>query len=313
MEELRKIWNVQKSFNRNFVNFDNLTDEERQRQTKEYILHLFSETDEILREINWKMHRKKDIAVNKQNLTEELIDVFKYWCSILQLWDITPEEFVKEFHRKSSVVEQRYKQEIKLNLISDENVIGIDIDGVLADYPRSFINFISNELSIDFKDFSPKTHDLCNELGMFIKDKQKIVELKHKYRSSGYKRNIPVIKDAVFALKELKELGYTIVLLTARPYKEYPRMFADTMEWLDNNGFVYDAIIWDENKENKIIKQFPKMKFMIEDNLYNALKISEYGYKVILFNKTYNKNDDHVDNVFRVNNWIEAMEMIRDE
>ena len=274
MEELKKIWKKQRDFNKNFVDFDNLTLEEKQKWTKEYALHLFSEFDEVLREINWKMHRSKSINVERQNLVEELVDVFKYWCSIIQVWDISPEEFINEFDRKSLVVEQRYKQEMQLNLLEDKNIIGIDIDGVIADYPNSFIRFIEKNTGKDLSGFVMKRYALYDDLGAYIGDKELLKELKHKYRVSGEKRYINVIPGAQETIKTLKEKGFTIVLLTARPYKKYPRIFADTIEWLNKNNIIYDAIIWDENKEERILKEFPGMKFMLEDCFENAVKIS---------------------------------------
>jgi len=44
------------------------------------------------------------------------------------------------------------------------------------------------------------------------------------------------------------------------------------------------------------------MSFMFEDNLDNALKIANKGYKVYLFDKTYNQGLKH-KNIIRLNSW----------
>lgn len=86
---LEHLWESQKDFNQNFVDFDKLDFEKRQSLTKDYILHMISETNSLLEEINWKMHHKKSKDVNRRELILEWIDVFKYWLSIGLVWGIT--------------------------------------------------------------------------------------------------------------------------------------------------------------------------------------------------------------------------------
>ncbi len=101
--------------------------------------------------------------------------------------------------------------------------------------------------------------------------------------------------------------------MTARPYKEYTRLFADTIEWLDTKGFAYDALLWDEKKEERIMQEFPKMVCLIEDSSSNALKVAYEGKKVYLLNKTYNQGVSH-KNIIRVNGWENILEdLIGDE
>ena len=71
------------------------------------------------------------------------------------------------------------------------------------------------------------------------------------------------------------------------------------MFWLKNNKIKYDALFFDENKDEKIIQKFPKLNFMIEDHGDNALKIAKRGYKVFLVDKPYNRGIKH-NNVIRV-------------
>lgn len=305
MESLKKMWKLQKDFNKKVLEKKGAVNQ--QELTKEYILHLLSECDEILREINWKLHKKHNKVIDKNKLTEELIDAFKYWLSITILWDVSPEEFVKEFERKSQVVEQKFKQEMQLDLINDNKVIGIDIDGVLAKYPESFIKFIEDQEQINLNFFKFKRYDIYGQLSKFIDGGEKrMKELKHLYRLTGQKRFIEVVEGSVEGLKQLKMMGYSIVLLTARPYKQYRRIFSDTLEWLKENKFEFDAIVWDEEKEERIIKEFPKMKVMVEDVASNANKIARKGYKVFLLDKLYNQLPIH-ENVIRVKNWEEIL------
>lgn len=305
MEELKKIWKRQKEFNKKIGNYAK-SQQQKETLTKEFILHLITETVEVLNEINWKTHRKKQYdkynPIIKENLQEELIDVFKYLISIMQFWDMSPEELVNEFHRKSDVVEQRYQQEKQMSLLRTKKIIGVDIDGVLADYPKSFIDYAEQETGLKF---NIEKYNISGEMAKIIGE-EKAKAIKHKYRISGQKRFIPIIKGVQEGLKILKKKGYKIVLLSARPIKQYKRIFSDTIEWLQKNKLVFDAILWDENKEDRVIKEFPHMNFMIEDVLENANKIAKAGYKVFLINKPYNKGKIE-KKVIRVNNWEEIL------
>ena len=296
MDKTAKFWKIQKDFNKNFIkNFKN-----KEEHSKEMILHLISECDEFLREINWKVHREEDIKVIKSNLLEEWIDIYKYWLSLGLIWNFTPKDFETEFIRKSEVVEQRYKQEKKLNLNSGK-ICAIDIDGVLAKYPESFLKFAKKEFGVSW--------NINNVPDCFQRPSKLHNKIKDAYRQSGEKRNLEVIDGAKEMLKHFKKLGYTIILLTARPYKKYKRIFADTLEWLDKNDLIYDAIIWDENKNERVIKEFPKMKFMVEDSESNAVKIAELGYKVFVVDTPYPQKRHQHKNIIRVKN----LEEIQDE
>lgn len=309
MKELKKIWKKQLKFNSNFFDFRSASSEERQQHTKEIILHLISEADEVLRECNWKMHRKKSLVVREDKMREEIIDVFKYCLTLAQIWNIKPEQFVEEFYRKSDVVEQKYKQEFKLSLMDDNMVVGIDIDGVLAEYPEGFIKFIEKKTKIDLSKIKITSYNLYNIIGDVV-GVEKMKKLKHEFRMSGEKRNLDCIKGARQSMVQLKKKGYRLILLSARPYKEYPRIFADTIEWLNKNKIPFDAILWDENKEQRILREFPKLNFFVEDCLSNAEKISSLNKKVYLIDKTYNQGEIN-KNIIRVKGWKEIMEDLK--
>ncbi|NCC70307.1 hypothetical protein EOM09_01880 [bacterium] len=310
MEDIKRIWKVQQFFNNKvFPKPKNLKD--KQSLTKEFILHLISESDEVLREINWKFHRGNKKKINKDKLLEELIDVFKYNLSIMQFWDISPSEFYQKFLDKSEIVEQRFIQEKKINLLDDKKILCIDIDGIIADYPRSFINFIESKINkkviINFTEY--KLYDIIQKATGL--SKKKIEKLKHEYRVTGYKRNISLIKDAKKYINLLAK-EYTIVLLSARPYEKYPRIFSDTIFWLKKNRIKYNAILWDVKKEERMLKELPHTLYMIEDCGENAIKIAINKKKVILLNKDYNQNFKH-KNIIRVNTWKEIYKKIKGE
>lgn len=296
---LERMFDEQKRFNTNFVDFKNISEPDKVKWTKEYILHILSECDELLRETNWKIHRQEAVDnIIKSNLQEEIIDLVKYIFSIAILWDMDAKALFEEFERKSQVVAQRYAQEYSLKKITSEQIVGVDIDGILADYPFSFMQFVNKKMKTNFKREQIRDYDLKNNLGLTT---EQYIQIKDEYRQSGQKRFIPLVLGSVDLLKLLKSQGYTIILLTSRPYKKYKRIFADTQEWLKKHKLIYDAILYDEDKDVRLIKEFggQKVKFFIEDVLSNANKISDLGVKVFLVDKPYNQGAEAA-NVIRV-------------
>ncbi len=283
------MWDDQKRFNSNFVEFPKLDEKQKVVHSKEYILHLYSELDEFLRELNWKIHRKGKGEVILSNLKEEWIDAFKYWLSLGILWGFSPEEFLEEYWRKSAVVEQRHKQEIKWDL-SEEKIAGVDIDGVLADYPGHFLHFLNKELGTNHQLEGIRDYDIGASLQL---PRDLYEDIKDKFRQTGQKRYMGILPGAKDFLEGLKADGYGIVLLTARPYKKYKRIFADTQEWLKAKELVYDCILWDEDKCARLVREFGsgQVKFFVEDHIGNANKMSQLGMKVFLVDKPYNQGE----------------------
>jgi len=288
-----EIWEIQKKFNEEFYKYrgtsmDEFSIEQKQYWTKEIILSIISETIEVLNSINWKMHRKEEKEVILDNLLEELVDCQKFLLGLFQIWGFSFEDFKQKFKDKSEVVYQRWKQEIKLNLLKDEQKICIvDIDGVLANYHKAIVDFVNKELNANYK--FDELHKLRN-----YKD------LKHKYRISGIKRELELMPYAKELLDYLSSKGYKIVLLSARPYKKYVRIFYDTLYWINKNNLKCDALFFDEDKSDKIVKILPQANFIIEDDLNYANSLANLGYRVFLLNNEYNQGYINT-NIIRIN------------
>lgn len=291
-----------------------MSPEQRQYWHEKYSLLLNKELMELLEETEFKPHRKIEGKIVRSNLTEELIDVFKYWMCLCQVQGVNAQEIVDEYHRKSNVVKQRYFQEKVLKY--DNKIVGVDIDGVLADYPRSFVEFANKQLGLSLDCCNIVDYDVSRQYaektGVSINE---VIKIKHTYRDSGQKRFISVIEGARQFLEELKYMGYTVVLLTSRPVKEYKRMFADTQYWLAENKLHYDAILFDEAKGERLFKEFgkDKVKFFVDDVAGFANGVSNSGIKCYLLNKTYNSSLEIRERVIRVNTLEEILEQERNK
>jgi uncharacterized HAD superfamily protein len=287
MEELRKMWDRQSSFQSLVAGKLPATSEDR---IKEFSLCMFSEIGDLLNSVNWRSHRElPDKTIVTDNVLEELIDIWKYTLSLAIDWNITPEQFMDAFDRKSEVVEQRYIQENWWRRI-DKPIVGLDLDGVMANYTKGLIEYINKELHNDF-DTSVVYYRIEDHLSGV--SKEVFNKLLDGFRTTGQKRYLDIFPGAKRFVQLLRHNGYSVILLTARPYKIYKRMFSDTIYWLKKNNIEYDAILFNDDKGNTLINTFgaEKIRFFVEDNLRQANAISKKDVKVYMLNKTYNQGE----------------------
>jgi len=277
MDRLKDIFEIQKSFTEKFfekqgfsVN-DIVNDKELKiKWNKEYVLALSKEVYEVLDEIDWKMHTSKETEDVNDNVLEECVDVLKYLFGIIQLNGFSVDNLYDKFVDKSKVVEAKFRQEDVMDKIkaSDKKIAFIDIDGVLADWPGGFLKWAGYKSLAQFK----------SEV-----DKKEQYRIKSEYRTCGVKATLDVL-DGVRSFMESACEKYNVVLLTARPYKKYFRIYSDTIKWLSDNDICYDAIVFDEEKEKYIINNFDpnQVAFCVDDDISNANKLHDSGFKVYL-------------------------------
>lgn len=277
MDRLKEVFKIQKEFTNKFFEKQGLSLNEVMKDkelkikwNKEYVLALSKEVYEVLDEIDWKMHTSKNTEDINDNVLEECVDVLKYLFGIIQLNGFDVDDLYEKFIDKSKVVEAKFNQEEVMDRIkaSDKQIAFIDIDGVLADWPGGFLEWAGYKSLAEFKSQV---------------DKKEQYKIKSEYRTCGIKSKLQVLSGVESFMKKTCE-EYNVVLLTARPYKKYFRIYSDTIKWLADNNICYDAIVFDEEKEKYIINNFDtdKVAFCIDDDIQNANKLHDSGFKVFL-------------------------------
>lgn len=314
IDKLEDLYNIQKNFTDVFfqkkhnININNIIDDKNLlvHWNKEYIISITKEIYEVLDEIDWKMHTSKYSIDIKDNLLEECIDSFKYLMGLMIINGFTVDDIYDKFISKSKVVESKFnQQEVIKNIVKDDRKIAfIDIDGVVADWPNSFIQFVNKNKNYTFDNLKQMTEDL---------DRNEYYLLKNEYRLSGVKSNMDKVPGILELLQYLRNNNIHIILLTSRPYKKIFRIYSDTLKFLDNNNIIYDAIIWEEEKEKYILENFKsdKVLFCLDDDINNVNLLSN-SFKTFLKTNVklfYNENDMNSeinkkvnDNVIILNN-----------
>lgn len=174
---------------------------------------------------------------------------------------------------------------------------GIDIDGCIANYPLCWINFVNGKLGENFKDLNEMKNKLTyNAYRM----------MKNDYRTSGYKKTLPVISGVVGFIEDLQKNNFHIVLMSARPKETYPQIEMDTHYWLDRIGIKNYDLVWDSQKHWRILQEYPYLQFMIEDNAETANQVARLGYRVYVIDNIYNRQKLE-KNCFRVTDFNQIL------
>ena len=218
-------------FRKKGFDLETMTEKERIDWTKEILLSLHKEISEVLDTLDWKLHRKKQTGrLIKGNLIEEIVDAQKYLWNIPVLWGMTWEDLEEAYWRKSFVVQKRFETE---HSILKPKVLITDLDGVLGEYPKGFLDWVKkthSSVELDSKESNPVLWE----------------ELKDEFRSTGGELTISPIKGSREALHGFRNRDWSIVVLTHRPVTRYKSLEYDTLKWLDTNDLLYDKIFWAE-------------------------------------------------------------------
>jgi hypothetical protein len=244
--ELERIWEDQRAFNALLRPAP--TDEaERGQLTKDMVILLTDELHELLRTTVWKKHRNTPHRGNRPHTIEELADAFKFFISLCQVHDVTVDQLLRMYWDKTAVVKQRYDSEWKAQLT---DCVVVDIDNVIGDY----ITCICQWLAIQYPSIPVSKLNEIRREGRWVNAQSLGIPeprwqlIKHTFRTSGAKRDMPVFPDAKRFLEGMRAMGLQIVLLTSRPIDGYPNMYTDTILWLQKSGLLFDHVWWAHDK-----------------------------------------------------------------
>jgi hypothetical protein len=184
-------------------------------------------------------------------------------------------------------------------------ILGVDIDGVITneDHPNDNIwhnalcEFLGRNIS-RVKDayYFNEAYDLTDEeVNLFLEEKLESIY-----------SQVKVIPEAQKTLRELAQMGFEIILITARD----TNFIELTENWLVKNGIPFSELIHDDNKTPVALAR--NIQLFIEDNAQNASELTRAGIHVILLNKYHNRHLPANERLVRVDSWEEIRKAISD-
>ncbi len=185
--------------------------------------------------------------------------------------------------------------------------IGVDIDNVLSNFNEVLLNdYIRHDKELGNSGII-KDDVYIRDMFNWSKDEEQ------KYYHDNIERLANLfepIKDCSKYIKELRDNGHYICIISGRDNGEYSDPYNMTTKWLEKYGIQYDKIILTNaynHQEKADICIENNIDIMIDDSTNVCEKCSENNIKPLLFGTDYNKHETRYK---RVNNWKEIFDYV---
>ena len=176
--------------------------------------------------------------------------------------------------------------------------IGVDIDGVIADFVGSFLPLLNKYCECKLEDII--NYDFEKNININITQEENKKLWKEIEKNRIFKE-LKLIKGCQAALKKISK-GNTIIQISSRKKKVH----IDTVKWLRKNKIPFAKLELVDNIKSKVSKMIG-CDIILEDNLEVARMLGAKGKLVLLFVYPWNIISR---NVMRVKNWTQAEQQI---
>ena len=189
-------------------------------------------------------------------------------------------------------------------------IIGIDIDGVLADDDTYRLDYMAKYCFENNLPNLNKPYEYENKCDW---NKETAEDYREKY-FYDYIKNVESRRFASEITKKLHDDGHKIIIITGR-YKTTEvseignLMRKYTKEWLDKNNIVYDEICFAKCPKLKEVRE-KNIDIMIDDSP-EVVNIVHNSCKVFCFDNRYNVNLE-CSNMTRVFSWYDIYRKIKE-
>jgi uncharacterized HAD superfamily protein len=175
------------------------------------------------------------------------------------------------------------------------------IDGVLSDIAGHLVTFANKRFNCDLSiaDIVSENVETCSELS--------VEQLQQIFSTSEFFKTLPVLNSASTSLKQLRQSGLEIVLMTDRFW--YPEIQQDTLTWLKKSRIPFDSVRFVRKSKKAEEARKLDLRLFIEDQLSNANALAQVCERVFLVNRPYNQGHAH-PNVVRVSSVREAANLL---
>jgi len=181
--------------------------------------------------------------------------------------------------------------------------IGIDIDDTIMDTFDHVMPCVAEFYNASLEDLKRRNISYPN---LPKEWKEKEVEFSKKYYDKVVPTT-PIKPDAPKYIKKIKQLGHSIIIISARDNRLYTDAYKTTYEQLNANSVLYDKLFCTFDKAEKCKEE--KIDLFIDDSINNCEKVNSVGIPVLLFNSKGNLNKE--TNFKRVGSWKEIYHIIK--
>jgi hypothetical protein len=285
---------VQAKFSKLFFNSNDMTHEEREEMTRSFALALHSEVSAMVGEISFRDHVSTGRQADTKKILYESVDIFRYLLATLNLWDHSSQDFLAAFRNRDAFLHMRHNLESRK--WEGQPVIIVDVDEVICEFRKGFTEWLNSEKNTRLDVNSPEYYHVQP-----LKDAGLQPEgLFNEFIDIGMLRKLEPIVGTIKVLNELKERGFWIQLLTARPSQNLQCLY-DTYFWLSESGLDFDRIDFSPEKMIWLTKSeyfnSGAIVCAIDDSAKHTMEYAKHGVKVVAPRMSYNNELAGVDNV----------------
>ena len=186
--------------------------------------------------------------------------------------------------------------------------IGIDLDGVVLDTEKQFINEaeLYDILKLNRNSTKDQSAQWAQDRYKWADDEKN--EFIEKYLIEGTKKS-HIMPGAKEVIELLKKDGHELVVITARGH-DIPVMKKLAQEMLEKENITFDKYYWETPEKVETAKK-ENIDLMVEDSLSNCMKLSKENIKSIYLRDSNMKpaNDKNIKECYI---WGEVYRYIRE-
>lgn len=175
-------------------------------------------------------------------------------------------------------------------------VLGVDIDGVIADYTTGFAEFVAARRGISSASLPKRKSYDFSEWGVTDTDSSSW----HRVAAIDDRMlvRLSVIPDASEVLWRLSDEGVWVRVITHRLYYNWGHVVTvtDTVNWLDDNNIPYRDICFLGDKPEVGADLY------VDDAPHNIVALRTNGSEAIVFDQPYNRDLPAP----RATNWLDV-------
>jgi hypothetical protein len=286
---IKSLLKLQDNFSSTFYDKKTMSAKQKEEMLKTITLAMHHEVSEIVSSSNFKVFDKTDYEVDKDKILYNSIDVFRYLMAIMNLYEISSEEFISSFDERD--IHLKVSKNIKSPETS-QKVIVVDIDDVVCDFRNYFNNWLYKTYGV-YVDQNNTSYYSSKE----VKNKGLSPEgVFENFISCNEFLNIPPIDSMVKFLRLAKEENIYIQLLTSRPSSNLKCKY-QTYAWLENNNIPFDNLDFAAEKYIWVAKRDfylnGNLMCAIDDSPKHAMEYATHDIKVFVPKMPYNDQISH--------------------
>ena len=179
--------------------------------------------------------------------------------------------------------------------------LGLDLDGVIYNHADEFRELVAKERGCDIEELPvPKTWSFYRDWGMT--DEEFYFQLgKAAIRGQVFQKG-KIYPEALESVTTLKDMGFEIVIITARQLSNNPehmRIIRENTEtWLLNNNVPYDELVIDNDKTRH------SLNILVDDSITNIEAMIMTGNYAYIFDQPWNRQANLYP---RVTGWADTI------